>query len=119
MEFRIRQAREAAGFTQKELAKRVGVAPSTFNGYENGTHDPKSDLLCLIAETCSTTVDYLLGRTDRPTQQKIPLSLSEELAILMEQLNEEGREKVLEYADDLVRTGKYIKSYPDQLGQEA
>ena len=49
MEFQIRKAREKAGFSQKELAEIVGVKPTTFNGYESGKHDPKSDLLVKIA----------------------------------------------------------------------
>ena len=38
---------------------------------------------------------------------------------LFAQLNDEGREKVLEYADDLATSGKYIKSDPAELGKEA
>lgn len=44
MNFFIKEAREKAGFSQKELAEIVGVAPNTFHGYESGKHDPKSDL---------------------------------------------------------------------------
>ena len=36
----------------------------------------------------------------------------------MDQLNDQGQEKVLEYADDLVSSGKYIKSDPAGLGQK-
>lgn len=34
-------------------------------------------------------------------------------------LNEEGREKLIDYADDLVAGGRYIKKHPADLGQEA
>lgn len=37
----------------------------------------------------------------------------------MNQLNDQGQEKVLEYADDLVSSGKYIKSDSAGLGKEA
>lgn len=37
MIFRIKEARENAGYSQKELAKIIGVAPNTFHGYESGT----------------------------------------------------------------------------------
>lgn len=60
MKFKIKEARIKAGLSQKDLAKIIGVAPSTFNGYESGNHDPKSDLLKKIAEACDVTVDYLL-----------------------------------------------------------
>ena len=61
MNFYIKEAREKAGFSQKELAEIIGVAPNTFHGYESGKHDPKSDLLVKIAQACNVSVDYLLG----------------------------------------------------------
>ena len=74
MEFNIKLARERAGLTQKELAQKIGVAPSTLNGYEKGNHDPKSDLIIKIALICDVSVDYLLGRTDDPTPKNIQQS---------------------------------------------
>lgn len=61
MEFRIKEARERAGYSQKELAQIIGVAQNTFHGYESGKHDPKSDLLKKIAKACGVSVDFLLG----------------------------------------------------------
>lgn len=61
MEFHIKEARESAGYSQKELAQIIGVAQNTFHGYESGKHDPKSDLLIKIANACNVSVDYLLG----------------------------------------------------------
>ena len=66
MKFFIREAREAAGLNQTELAKIIGVAPNTLNGYESGKHDPKSELLVKIAQACNVTVDYLLGKEKAP-----------------------------------------------------
>lgn len=34
-----------------------------------------------------------------------------------DQLNQEGREKLVDLSDDMVATGKYIKSNPDRLGK--
>lgn len=42
----------------------------------------------------------------------------EQLISLYRDLNDEGREKLVDYADDLVSSGKYIKSNPDKLGNE-
>lgn len=62
MKFNIRSARERAGLTQADLAAKLGVNPVTLSGYETGKHDPKSDILVLIAQICNVSVDYLLGR---------------------------------------------------------
>lgn len=41
----------------------------------------------------------------------------EHLITLHRKLNAEGQEKLLDYADDLVASGKYIKSDPNNLGK--
>lgn len=63
MKFYIKEARESAGLSQKELAQIIGVAPNTMHGYESGKHDPKSDLLTKIAIACHVSVDFLLGQS--------------------------------------------------------
>jgi repressor LexA len=80
MNFFIKEAREKAGFSQKELAEIVGVAPNTFHGYESGKHDPKSDLLVKIAQACNVSVDYLLGISGQSYNdtKKSPSDISEE-----------------------------------------
>lgn len=34
-----------------------------------------------------------------------------------DQLNQEGKERLVDTADDMVHSGKYIKSDPDQMGK--
>lgn len=76
MKFRIKEARERAGYSQKELAEIIGVAQNTLHGYESGKHDPKSELLSLIADACNVTVDFLLGRT--VDEKETPPAISDE-----------------------------------------
>ena len=76
MIFRIKDAREKAGYSQKELAKIIGVAPNTFHGYESGKHDPKSDLLIKIAQACNVTTDFLLGYNSPTLDFKYQINLS-------------------------------------------
>ena len=67
MKFRIKEARELRGLSQKELAKILNIKPTTFNGYEKGSHDPKSNVLAAIAKECGVTTDYLLGLSENPS----------------------------------------------------
>ena len=93
----IKEAREKAGFSQKELADMIGVAPNTFHGYESGKHDPKSDLLSKIAQACGVSVDYLLG----VEKQNSPV-LSDEaqrLARDYDELDDYGQRAVRAVAD--------------------
>lgn len=70
---RIKQLREGTGLSQKDFADNVGIKQTTYNGYETGKHQPKSDVLILLADKCGVTVDYLLGATD----EKKPTPVSE------------------------------------------
>lgn len=52
------------GMSQKELASRLGVTPSTLNGYEKGAHKPDSKVLGKVASITGCTVDFLIGMSD-------------------------------------------------------
>ena len=97
--FRIKEARERVGLTQKELADSLGIKPSTFNGYEKGTHDPKSDILMAIADKCGVTVDFLLGVKEKaPAMQE----LSRELTLLIKwfsQASAHDQASILRFAE--------------------
>lgn len=95
MKFKIKEAREKANLTQTELAARIGVAPNTFCGYENGLHDPKSKLLVKIAAECGTTVDFLLGLDETKKSPAPEGTEDEEQAI--DELEEELRSVLLKH----------------------
>ena len=59
----LKEARERAGLSQKELAHMIAVSPSRYNQWETGKYSPDTEMLILIAETLNTTVDYLIGAT--------------------------------------------------------
>jgi putative transcriptional regulator len=61
---RIRQAREAAGLTQAELALRVGVSRKTINTVENGVFTPSTTLALTIARAFERPVEALFYLTE-------------------------------------------------------
>lgn len=58
----IKTAREHSGLLQKECAAALGVTLRAWQGYEQGSREPKFELLCQIADLFNVTTDYLLGR---------------------------------------------------------
>lgn len=66
-ELQIKRHRKAAGLTQVELAKAVGVVQSTVAEWERGTSAPLPHKLPLIADQLHCTIDQLFGR-DPPVQ---------------------------------------------------
>lgn len=114
MSNRITDARKLAGLSQRELAARMNLKPSTVSGYESGTYDPKSDGLIKIATICGVTVDYLLGLTDDPHERFIVTVTKtdpqiDELLSLANQLNAQGKERLCRYAEDLTGNPIYQK----------
>lgn len=62
----MREAREALGISQRELARRCGISEAQISKYEKGTIDPSSTFLKNIAEALNVSADYLLGLTNEP-----------------------------------------------------
>ncbi len=69
---RILNLLDAHNMSQRELAARLQIAPTTLNGYIRGKHEPDCTTLVKIAQVLGVSVDELLGHTvssDTPEQQ--------------------------------------------------
>lgn len=58
----IRNKRLERDLEQQELAKRIGVTPTTVCNYEKGARSPSRDTLFKIANVFSCSMDELCGR---------------------------------------------------------
>ena len=56
----LREARKAAGLTQKQLAQKVGCAAHTLSQYENGTRMPNVRMISIISHELGTSLDDLI-----------------------------------------------------------
>lgn len=63
---RLRECREAAGISQKEVAITLGVRSPSVSNWERGKTYPTHENLVRLANLYGVTVDYLAGRTDEP-----------------------------------------------------
>lgn len=59
---RIINLREKKNWSQKELARQIGISPSVMNRIELEDRPIKDYELKIIASVLDTTTDYLLGR---------------------------------------------------------
>ena len=58
---RIRALREARGWTQAELARRLNITRNGVNSWEQGLSMPSPTCLVDLAKLFSVSTDYLLG----------------------------------------------------------
>ena len=61
---RLRDAREAAGWTQAELAERIGVSRKTVNTVENGVFVPSTVVALKLASAFGCPVEELFFLAD-------------------------------------------------------
>lgn len=70
MRLRIRDLREDSDLNQTQVAKLLNVSQTTYSRYENGVLDIPNEALIKLADFYNTSIDYLLGRTDRKEFKK-------------------------------------------------
>lgn len=103
---RIREARKAAGLTQKQLAEKIGVKHVSVSYYENGTVSPTYDQIQAIADATGVSVAYLMGigaTDEKPAQAqnsayeaKIYLGVSSGVEKILETLFGKKRNVIVE-----------------------
>lgn len=57
---RIKVLREQCGYTQTELAKRLGITRSSVNAWEMGISVPSTQYVVELAQIFKVSTDYLL-----------------------------------------------------------
>lgn len=70
---RLKHLRQNAGWTQKQLAQKMGITSSVVSYYELSERNPSPEILIKLARIFHTTTDFLLGLDSPP---KYPLDLS-------------------------------------------
>lgn len=83
---RIYELRTAFGWSQVELAKRLGVAKQTASNWENDNIQPSIDMLVRLAKLFNVTTDYMLGLENEPriSVSGLPESMVSHLSLLIE-----------------------------------
>ena len=111
--YRIKKARENAGLMQSELAVAIGVKSSgVISNWETDKSKPDADKIVSLCNVLGVSCSYLLDYYGSEDLSSSEASLLSDFR----QLNSEGQEKLLDYAADLVSTGRYIKSnQPDMV----
>lgn len=64
---RLTTLRKSKDWSLQDAADQLGIAKSTYAGYESGYRRPSLEAIKLMADLFETSIDYLLGRIDHPT----------------------------------------------------
>lgn len=129
---RIAYLREQNNLTQQQLADKIGITRASLSHYEKNRREPDYKTLEKLADFFEVSIDYLLGRTDKPTNKSLPettekdekdiakrlqnfkkeIEQSDGLAFSGEPLSEEAKESLIESMEYIFRqTAKINKKY--------
>lgn len=118
---RIKARRLQLGLNAGDIAERIQKDRATIYRYENSDIEklPVSIIEPLaLALFCSPA--YLMGWTDSPEISEFKLSEDEQKVLdSFRSLNDEGREKVREYINDLIESGRYKKDNQSGMAKKA
>lgn len=109
------------GKNQIDLINDLGLNRSAVSTWCNGTRLPRMDKVQLLANYFGINRSDLIE--DKPADDSSSASSQltpsvKKIIDIMQELNEEGQDKLLEYGDDLLASGKYIKSCEDAVVAE-
>jgi transcriptional regulator with XRE-family HTH domain len=98
----LRQLREAAGLSVRELAKQVGESHTNVSYWERSGQIPRSDVLAPMAKALGVTVEELLGEP-RPKRVVSPGGRSRQLFEAVSKMPRRQQEKILDILEPFVR----------------
>ena len=98
----LRQLREAAGLSVRELARQIGDSPTNVSYWERSGQIPRSDVLAPMAKALGVTVEELLGEP-RPKRVVSPGGRSRQLFEAVSKMPRRQQEKILDILEPFVR----------------
>jgi len=106
---RIAGARESAGMTQPDLARRLGVRISTLRGWEEDRSEPRANRLSMLSGLLNVSLPWLLsgegqGPEEPTSENPIPTDVSQ---ILLEMRS--IKTDMSRAADQLTRLEKRLR----------
>ena len=113
---KLKALREIKGWSQEELARRLGVSRSKIGNYEQGTREPGFEDLEAIADIFNCTIAFLIedgryGPEEFYEARVVSYLRPEETELLVKynQLNADGKKEFERYLDFMLTRPDCIK----------
>ena len=111
MKTKIKEIRKAKGITQKELARRLNIAPSALSQIESDNNNIKSSTLHKIAAALDCSIHDLIGdyldENINAAINEINKKYTDKLNAAALQLNGRGRKILLDQAETMAKNKDY------------
>lgn len=112
---RLAGAREAAGMSQKDLSRRLGIKLRTLKAWENDISEPRANRLSMIAGLLNVSLSWLLtGHGEGPETPEV----GEDMARDMLDVLTEMRDVKIQIAAATDRLGRLEKSLRGMIASD-
>jgi transcriptional regulator with XRE-family HTH domain len=109
---KIQTLRKQHGWSQQQLAKKIGTSGPIVGRYERGEMTPSVEVAKKLADTFDVTLDYLVDDTGRAAEIKDKAMLRRIMEI--QALDTEEQKTIVHVLDSLLRDAKAKKAYAAQ-----
>ena len=106
---RVAAAREAQGLTHKLLARKLGVASSTLDSWENDISEPRANKLQMLSGVLNVSIPWLLTGEGDGIDDTAPVAGETDLGDLMAEMRI-LRTQISQAADRMGILEKRLKS---------
>lgn len=114
MNIRLKYFRQLRGFSQEDMALKLGIKKSRYGSWERGERMLSLEQACMVTEVLGCTLDELVGReAERAYADPRQASLNRSF----ERMNEEGRGTLVKVARSMERDAANltVKDGPERL----
>lgn len=116
---RVAAAREAAGMTQKQLAKRLGVRVATLRAWEDDLSEPRANRLSIMAGLMNVSMMWLINGEGEGLSGPVDAAdaLDEETRNILTELRD-LRADMLARAEQVARLEKRMRATLERSGND-
>lgn len=103
-----------SGLTQKQLAEQLGISPSAVTNWIKGKNSPDIEYIAIMCDIFNIGISDLLV-FDTQTKKAPAVNIGESdfqkqrLIHNYDKLNQEGKDNLVNYSDDLTNLPKYTQ----------
>lgn len=98
---RLAQLRGRTGLSQKEIAKRLGMARTTYAGYENGSREPDLKTLEKLSDFFEVDLNWLISGSEKVVDLE-----DEKIIENFNKLSIKGQDYILELMEKMIEQEK-------------
>jgi transcriptional regulator with XRE-family HTH domain len=109
---KIQALRKEHGWSQQQLAKKIGTSGPIVGRYERGEMTPSVEVAKKLADTFDVTLDFLVDNTGKTSEIKDKAMLNRIMEI--QALDTEDQKTIVHVLDSLLRDAKAKKAYATQ-----